>query len=128
LFTKHLAKDAQGYPGAVVYQLNPDKAEPSLMFMRGDDNVLFFLSEGPEPPHRQREFQQYAEPETELSPSAIYPQTTHKLLDELDNTVTHPQLPTGLVSADLVDCKLTVARTISPAGKELHHFVSRREG
>jgi hypothetical protein len=50
-------------------------------------------------------------------------------LDELDNTVTHPQLPTGLVSVDLIDCQLTVARTISPASrKELHQFVSQQGG
>lgn len=30
-------------PDAVIYQLDPDKPEQSLLLMKGDDNILFFL-------------------------------------------------------------------------------------
>ena len=30
-------------PGAVVYQLDPDKPQGSLFFLKGDDKILFFL-------------------------------------------------------------------------------------
>jgi hypothetical protein len=30
---------------AVVYQLNPTQAQPSLCLLKGDDNVLFFLDQ-----------------------------------------------------------------------------------
>ena len=37
---------AKGIPkdtGAIVYQLDPDQSDKSLLLLKGDDNVLFFL-------------------------------------------------------------------------------------
>src|SRR5688572_7209943 len=31
-------------PAAVIYQLDPDKPQPSLLFLKADDNILFFLN------------------------------------------------------------------------------------
>jgi hypothetical protein len=36
-------RGARGNPAAVVYQLNADASHASLMLLKGDDNILFFL-------------------------------------------------------------------------------------
>ncbi|MES2795082.1 MAG: hypothetical protein V4683_03895 [Bacteroidota bacterium] len=36
-------------PDAIIYQIEPDKAEESISFLVGDDNVLFFLNKNSEP-------------------------------------------------------------------------------
>jgi hypothetical protein len=38
-----IIKGTKTDPEAVVYQLDPDKAASSLLFMKADNNVLFFL-------------------------------------------------------------------------------------
>jgi NlpE N-terminal domain len=39
-----IIKGTKTNPDAVVYQLDPDKAQGSLFFLKADENILFFLS------------------------------------------------------------------------------------
>lgn len=38
-----IIKGVKNNPGAIIYQLNPDKPDESVSFLVGDENVLFFL-------------------------------------------------------------------------------------
>ena len=44
--TWRITRGIAGHPGAVVYQLDATPTEAALLLLRGDDNVLFFLSQG----------------------------------------------------------------------------------
>ena len=39
-----IVRGAKTNPDAVVYQLDSDKAQGSLLLLKADDNILFFLS------------------------------------------------------------------------------------
>jgi hypothetical protein len=39
-----IIKGTKTNPDAVVYQLDPDKAQGSLFLLKADDNIIFFLS------------------------------------------------------------------------------------
>jgi hypothetical protein len=41
-----IIKGIETNPGAIIYQLDPDKPDRSVSFLVGDENVLFFLDRG----------------------------------------------------------------------------------
>jgi hypothetical protein len=41
--TWKMLRGARTNPGAVIYQLDPDASQGSLLFQKADDNILYFL-------------------------------------------------------------------------------------
>lgn len=44
-----IIKGSPSDPNAIIYQLDPDKPKESILLLRGDDNVLFFLDKSKHP-------------------------------------------------------------------------------
>ena len=41
--TWKMLRGARANPGALIYQLDPDASQGSLLFLKADDNILYFL-------------------------------------------------------------------------------------